>query len=279
MNHYIMEKIIQHFNLTVYDNFFRTYYDDRVVFVDKRVVFIDDIIKYYVRDNHSKVESYNHFNLTCSEFSAIVKHYNIIKPKELSYEINKKTLSERYGSETYNNQEKMKQTCLERYGVDNVFKNPNFVVNGCMKKYGVTNPNKLKEVRDKIRNTCIERYGVDSPIKSQDILHKRNITNMEKFGGNSPMCSQEVVAKFDFKSSAKKAFDTKLRNGTTNTSKPQKYLIQSLKEIFGEGAVKCEYWSDVYPYHCDAYVESIDTFIELNLYFTHGGHLFDEANP
>ena len=43
----------------------------------------------------------------------------------------------------------MKQTCLERFGVDNVFKS--------------------QEIQDKKKSTCLERYGVDNPTKS-DII-------------------------------------------------------------------------------------------------------------
>ena len=39
----------------------------------------------------------------------------------------KKTKKEKYGNENYNNIEKNKQTCLEKYGVDNVFKSKNIL--------------------------------------------------------------------------------------------------------------------------------------------------------
>jgi len=46
---------------------------------------------------------------------------------------------ERYGDPLYNNREKYKKTCLERYGVDHVFK--------------------AEEIKEKLRKTCIEKYG------------------------------------------------------------------------------------------------------------------------
>lgn len=34
-----------------------------------------------------------------------------------------------------------------------------------------------------------------------------------------------------------------------------------------------------YPYNCDFYVKSRDIFIELNMYYSHQNHWFDENNP
>ena len=55
----------------------------------------------------------------------------------------KRTLLERYGDSHYNNRNKCKQTCLE--------------------KYGVVNPMSLDSVKDKIKETNIKRYGVEWP--------------------------------------------------------------------------------------------------------------------
>ena len=72
--------------------------------------------------------------------------------------------------------EKSKQTCLEKYGVDNYFKVPEFIKNNYSKelislrdinrcksineKYGVNNVFQLKDVKEKIKKRNIEKYGV-----------------------------------------------------------------------------------------------------------------------
>lgn len=33
-----------------------------------------------------------------------------------------------------------------------------------------------------------------------------------------------------------------------------------------------------YPFHCDFYIPEKDLFIELNAYWSHGGHWFDSTN-
>lgn len=71
-------------------------------------------------------------------------------------------------------------------------------------------------------------------------------------------------------------YTTKKQNGTCSISKPEDRYYTYLIEKYGEEDVFRQYSEDPrYPFACDFYVKSIDTFIELNLSWTHGGHLFD----
>ena len=72
-------------------------------------------------------------------------------------------------------QEKVKQTCIERYGVEN--------------------PQQLQDVKDKSKQTCIERYGVECPMKSQEVKDKSKQTCFNNFGVEHPSQSQEVKDK------------------------------------------------------------------------------------
>ncbi len=64
-----------------------------------------------------------------------------------------------YGNENYTNPEKMKQTCLE--------------------KYGATCSQLSEDVRNKSISTLIEKYGVDHQSKSQVIKEKISLSNAE----------------------------------------------------------------------------------------------------
>lgn len=75
-----------------------------------------------------------------------------------------------------------------------------------------------------------------------------------------------------------KGIETKKRNGTLNTSKPEEELYVFLCNIFGEFDIIRQYKDDRYPYFCDFYIKSKDLFIELNGNWTHGFHPFDENN-
>jgi hypothetical protein len=56
----------------------------------------------------------------------------------------------------YNRNEKVKYTCLEKYGVEN--------------------PNKLQDVKDRIKNTCLEKYGVEFSLQSKEVRDKAKET-------------------------------------------------------------------------------------------------------
>ena len=58
--------------------------------------------------------------------------------------------------------DKLKNTCLEKYGVDNV--------------------RKSKEIKDKIKSTNIEKYGFENVFQSEFIKDKIKTTNIEKYG-------------------------------------------------------------------------------------------------
>lgn len=73
-----------------------------------------------------------------------------------------------------------------------------------------------------------------------------------------------------------KSSETKRRNGSFSTSKPEVSYYEMLCKEYGASNVLRHYNKDErYPYHCDFYIKSTDTFIELNLHWTHGGRPFD----
>jgi len=75
----------------------------------------------------------------------------------------KKTCKNIHGSETYNNMNKNKSTCLEKYGVDSVFKS--------------------KDIREKTKQTCREKFGVENPTQNIEIYKKQqqNALFVKKF--------------------------------------------------------------------------------------------------
>ena len=74
----------------------------------------------------------------------------------------RETKLERYDDENYNNREKAKQTSLKIWGVDN--------------------PSKSKEVKQKIINTNLKHWGVDYTFKTENNKIKSRKTKKEKYG-------------------------------------------------------------------------------------------------
>lgn len=93
-----------------------------------------------------------------------------------------------HGSETYNNRDKSRSVCLERYGV------PNAAM--------------TTEVQDKMKQTRLDRYGNENYNNSE----KQKQTNLEKYGASvgvnakytCPYCNRETtVGWFNRKHAAK----------------------------------------------------------------------------
>lgn len=76
-----------------------------------------------------------------------------------------------------------------------------------------------------------------------------------------------------------KGWETKHRNGTCKSSKPEEHMYQYLVEKYGKDNVFRNYSSDErYPFAVDFYVKPLDLFIELNLFWVHNTHPFDATN-
>lgn len=204
--------------------------------------------------------------------------------------------------------EKRKKTLLDKYGVDNPMKCESVKENLrqiMLDRYGVDNPRKLDSVVDKARQTNLERYGAISYAQTEEGLKRIQATNMERYGEDNFMKSDARFAVLDemkeksrqtqlerygaehySKSDAfrshlserkKKELKTKLENNTFNTSEPELKLKELLISAFGEDDIKCQYFSDKYPFRCDFYVVSLDLYVELNAFWAHGFQWFDDT--
>ena len=82
------------------------------------------------------------------------------------------------GNSPFNSEEvkeKSKNSMLKKYGVDNIFKNLEYISDKTFDKYGVNHISKLDSTKNKISNTNKERYGVTTPI----ILKENRVKNNE----------------------------------------------------------------------------------------------------
>lgn len=95
---------------------------------------------------------------------------------------------DKYGSiEEFNaiTLQKRRDTCIERFGVDSNFKNPESLEKRkatWIEKYGCEHPNQSAEVQARRKATCIERYGVDSVAKTDWFQTKVRESIIEKYG-------------------------------------------------------------------------------------------------
>lgn len=80
---------------------------------------------------------------------------------------------------------KMKKTCLERYGTEHSFQNEevkNKIKETNIDRYGVPYPNQSKEILDKTKKTCIIKYNVEYVSQLEEVKNKVKETNIKKYG-------------------------------------------------------------------------------------------------
>ena len=145
--------------------------------------------------------------------------------------------------------------------------------NTFLEKYGVENISQLDEIKEKKEHTFKERYGVSSVFQLPEVIEKshtkevvdvqketRKKSLMEKYGVENTFQIRDSVLKIynKTKSESEKLFE--------------KYLSDHNIEYIPQ------YKSELYPYFCDFYFPKIDTYVELNLHWTHGEHPFDCNN-
>ena len=127
----------------------------------------EEIIYYYIEQNHSIQECANHFNCSYYTFKHLLKNFNIIKPQKDVLKIAKTTKLKKYGDENYNNVSKGIKTKISKYGSTS-YNNREKATQTLITKYGSIK-DAYKSIQEKIKVTNNNRYGVDCVFKSPAI--------------------------------------------------------------------------------------------------------------
>ena len=254
-------------------------------------------IKKFVDTNRKRWGNDNYGNRKKAKQTKLERYGN---EKYINVEKIKRTKLERYGDENYTNKEKAKITNLERYGVEYTFQSKIIqekIKRTNLEKYGVDYLFKDKKIQEKIHNNLCEKYrsswnlekcketwmnkfGVDNPFKSDNVKEKIKNTCLERYGANS-WSSSEIGRKkiseigFDNEIQNKKLITFK-KNNSFKTSKPEEECYNLLKEKYPD-TIR-QYRSEEYPFNCDFYIPSIDTYIEYQGSDLHGFHPFNRNN-
>lgn len=186
--------------------------------------------------------------------SAIQSRYgvdNVFQLDNVKHKI-KITKATNHKDEKWNNRRQARETTILRYGGRSYFADKSKATESIYKKistvkskYGVDNVFKSNVVKSKIRDSLKAKYGVDNPARIESLKLARK----------------------------QHEYETKLKNGTFNTSSDEEKIYLVLCENFPE--VKRQFSSVLYPHHADFYIPSLDLYIEYNGHWTHGGKLFD----
>ena len=157
--------------------------------------------------------------------------YNLVGKKvsntKLNWDVNykcnvynkiKETSLKHWGKNNYNNKEKQKQTCIEKYGVDNVFKS--------------------EQIKEKIKNTTFEKYGV------KHIMYLPNVA--------SKVANSEIRKQHEYETKKKNhTFNSSSTENETYKLLKQKYsdvITQYKSDVY-------PYCCDFYIPSLDLYIE------------------------
>ena len=83
--------------------------------------------------------------------------------------------------------EKIKETCLKKYGTDNYSKTNEYLVKRketSLEKYGLEDYSKTNEFKERLKTTCLEKYGVTSYTKTDECKEKIKETSIKKYNAN-----------------------------------------------------------------------------------------------
>jgi len=129
----------------------------------------------------------------------------------------------RFGSASFNNREKAKETCIEKYGVDNPMQDSSIKEKAketCIEKYGVDNASKDPKIIEKIAESHFRKYGVRNVFQRRDIMEEAyerafgvGITNPQQVPEISEKTAKTRAERYDLQGAVprEKLIETNLR--------------------------------------------------------------------
>lgn len=153
-------------------------------------------------------------------------------------EIREKTDAEhKIRANTQEFKDKIKKTCIEKYGVASPLQDPKVrekIENTMLEKYGAKNASQVKAIQEKkmvtnlerygneqylaseegkrvVREGIVKKYGVINVFQSEDVKEKIKLTNLAKYGFDHYLKNKEIAI-----DNAKKSLQTRIDNGDIN---------------------------------------------------------------
>ena len=222
----------------------------------------EDFYYLYIELNLTYNTLCNIFNVKRGVIECWNKKYGIRKTKSsINKNINETNL-ERYGVTSTNvldwKKDKIKKSNLLKNGDEN-YNNRDKTKVTCLKKYGVNNISQVPIIKAKKKDSYLKKYGVKHYFHTDE--YKNNYNNKEWV-----------------KNIQHKIYNTKKKNNSFTKSKPEDKHYELLCNQFGKDNVIRQYNTELYPFNCDFYIKSTDTYIEYNGNWTHGKEPYDPDN-
>ena len=168
---------------------------------------------------------------------------------------------------------------LIKYGVKNQFQRPEIkeqIMKHNLEVYGCKSHMQNKEWMKRYEEANLIKYGVKNQfqrpeIKEQIIKHNLEVYGVDHFSKTN--IYKEKMSKIaSSKEFQEKRNKTLTKNNTWNKSKQEEYVYKKLISKFNN--VKRQYYSDLYPFKCDFYINDLNLYIEYNGSDLHNDHPF-----
>lgn len=177
--------------------------------------------------------------------------------------------------------EKRMKTNIKKYGVphpiqSDVIRQKTEKTN--LSKYGFKHASQSEFIKNKIAKSNMKKYGVKSTLQLDSVKEKITKTNLQRYGVPNYQQTTESRERQSKKmiENKSKYLQTKIKNGTLKSSKPEQNLHQKLLNLFDN--VQIQFNSNEYPFACDFYIPDRQLYIELNASWTHNSVWYDENN-
>lgn len=141
-----------------------------------------------------------------------LKRYGVAHPaqRKETRAKQKQTMIEKYGVDNiFRNKEYIKTCCQKRFGRDNIFSGKDGIKlaeEGMLKKYGVRRALEKEEFKEKVKRTSLERYGVENYGITEEHTTRMQQTNLEKYGTKHAPSLNYIYNGISFDSSWELAF-------------------------------------------------------------------------
>lgn len=164
------------------------------------VVTCNVLIDLYIRQNKTSRYIAELFDVDQSTVYNWFKKYNITKDKELRNQNISKSNNSYYSEEQnkLKTVQQRKQTCIEKYGVDNPAKSEEIKqksIQTNLEKYGVDNASKSPEIIERIRQGNLQKYGVEWVRQIPEVVDKGKKSMVENYGVDNALKVPEIKEK------------------------------------------------------------------------------------
>jgi very-short-patch-repair endonuclease len=134
--------------------------------------------------------------------------------------------------------------------------------------YGTTNFFDTDVFKAEQQKLCLKKYGVKSRLEATEILNKIKETNIIRYGKETYTGSEDYFSKVDHKEIARKAWLTKIKNGTCSRSGAEEALNTILVQNFGLENIQRQV--PMIRQWIDFYIKKLDIYIQVDGVYWHG---------